>query len=199
MKPTRTRLSLTACLLLPLAGCGKAPEPPEQARMVTPEASKPAPSARAAGSAAPASPAAPAASAVPLPAGAFRVEWGALPIADTLAPGSSTNVEVTVKNLGTVEWPDRNSVDPKAAGAYAVRMGYRWVPEAKPADPAPYTDNRSELPHPVLPGEQVIVNLAVVAPKTPGRYSLQIDLVQELVTWFAAKGCPRLTKTITVK
>jgi uncharacterized membrane protein len=47
---------------------------------------------------------------------------------------------------------------------------------------------RSGLPRDLRPGEEAEIPLAITAPSAPGDYTLQIDLVQEMVSWFAEKG-----------
>jgi SAM-dependent methyltransferase len=49
-------------------------------------------------------------------------------------------------------------------------------------------DGRARLPRTLAPGESVQVSLPVTAPAEPGRYVLEVDLVQEMICWFAQKG-----------
>jgi hypothetical protein len=44
----------------------------------------------------------------------------------------------------------------------------------------------------------VRVTLQTAVPSIPGDYLLEVDLVQEDVTWFRAKGSPTLTLPVTV-
>jgi hypothetical protein len=39
----------------------------------------------------------------------------------------------------------------------------------------------------------------VLPPKEPGSYRLEIDVVEELVTFFSAKGTQKLTLPVTVQ
>lgn len=41
----------------------------------------------------------------------------------------------------------------------------------------------------VAPGQKLGCRLKVQAPEHPGRYRLQLDVVQEFVTWFSGRGC----------
>ncbi|MEO7969657.1 MAG: hypothetical protein ABI698_00025 [bacterium] len=69
---------------------------------------------------------------------------------------------------------------------FQVNLGNVWF-----AGDAKITDNpylRSGLPNDVQPGAAVNVPLAITAPGKPGEYLLQIDLVQEMVSWFSEKG-----------
>ena len=47
--------------------------------------------------------------------------------------------------------------------------------------------------------ETLVARLTVTAPQKPGSYALQIDLVEEGVTWFADRGSGMATTPVTVK
>jgi hypothetical protein len=49
-------------------------------------------------------------------------------------------------------------------------------------------DGRTEVPGGVGPGEAIPLALTVQAPDRAGVYMLELDLVQEGVSWFAARG-----------
>ena len=49
-------------------------------------------------------------------------------------------------------------------------------------------DGRASLPHDVEPGAEAQLTLTVTAPQAPGEYVLEIDLVNEGVTWFYQRG-----------
>jgi len=51
-----------------------------------------------------------------------------------------------------------------------------------------YDNMRRYFDHAVLPGEQTLVELPVLAPRSPGQYVLELDVVWEGVTWFQQKG-----------
>jgi hypothetical protein len=66
-------------------------------------------------------------------------------------------------------------------------MGSRWLDES--GRTVIKDDARVCLPeHGIAPGEQVELPLSVHAPETPGRYHLEIDMLQEGVTWFKDQG-----------
>jgi uncharacterized membrane protein len=48
------------------------------------------------------------------------------------------------------------------------------------------------------PGEETEVPLVITAPKDPGEYTLEVDLLQEQVAWFSDKGSPTAKAKITV-
>ena len=134
----------------------------------------------------------------PLPDEAFRVEWSAHTVPGTMKAGSSTPVRVTFRNLGPVPWLDAASTGSQPPQAGAVRLSYRWW---WPRSPLPVMGSlaRLDLPRPVAPGESATLTLVVAAPAEPGAYTLQIDLLQELVAWFEAKGAAQLRVAVRVQ
>jgi hypothetical protein len=59
-------------------------------------------------------------------------------------------------------------------------------------------DARAFLPRRIEPGETVEMQLKVQAPAAPGRYLLEVDLVQEHICWFSQKGSPAARVAVTV-
>jgi hypothetical protein len=60
-------------------------------------------------------------------------------------------------------------------------------------------DGRYGLPADLPAGQEVEVPLQITAPAKPGEYYLQLDMVQELVTWFEEKGSPVLKVKVNVQ
>ena len=58
---------------------------------------------------------------------------------------------------------------------------------------------RTQLQAPVAPGQTVMVNAQVLVPAQPGVYVVQIDLVQEGVTWFSGQSVPMAGVTLTAQ
>ena len=59
-------------------------------------------------------------------------------------------------------------------------------------------DGRYGIGKDLKPGEETEVPLLVAAPKEPGEYILEVDLVQEQVGWFSEKGSPTARAKVTV-
>jgi SAM-dependent methyltransferase len=117
----------------------------------------------------------------PLPPSAFRA---AIELANQIRrfkPGESRPLTIQVTNLSDVTWPATGSSD----GWFQVTVGNHWGCRGQTVST---DDGRAGLPHDVAPGQTVACELTVTAPSTPGKYQLEIDLVQEGVTWFADKG-----------
>jgi hypothetical protein len=104
--------------------------------------------------------------------------------------GSTFSLEIDTKNTGTQPWLGR-------ALAAPVSAGYRWLDSGGTV--LPMEGNRAQLKSPVLgPGESDHLKLQVVAPPSPGSYTLWVSMVQEGVAWFFAKGAKPLALPVTV-
>jgi SAM-dependent methyltransferase len=57
---------------------------------------------------------------------------------------------------------------------------------------------RTPLPRDVRPGETVEVIAAFLAPDRPGRFRVELDLVDEGITWFGHKGSPTVSLSVRV-
>jgi uncharacterized protein (DUF3820 family) len=84
---------------------------------------------------------------------------------------------VAVKNTGAVPWP--------ADGDHPVRLSYHWLRDGITTQ---WDGARALLPHDVQPGEWVVLELPVVPPEGVSIGTLRLDLVEEGVQWFSARG-----------
>ncbi|TMC46922.1 MAG: hypothetical protein E6J23_01340 [Chloroflexi bacterium] len=92
--------------------------------------------------------------------------------------GQTSTVPVTIRNIGNGTFPTTN--------AYPVNLAYHWT-TASGANVV-WDGSRTPLGGDLLAGQTVTVNPAITAPMTGGSYVLKLDLVQEGVAWFSAKG-----------
>jgi hypothetical protein len=109
----------------------------------------------------------------------------------TMLVGQTAVVQVTLRNTSSRTWP--------AAGPNPVRLGYHWY-KANGAEvpPSLWDDNRTGLPHDVLPGDTVTLQCRLGAPRTPERCELRWDVVEEMRTWFAWQGVATLDIEVNV-
>jgi hypothetical protein len=129
---------------------------------------------------------------------AYGLQWITNDIPASMPAGKVTPVHVSVKNTGDWPWPDPFAANPsKPDGTYAVRLSYRWA--ASNGKVLPEDGTRAELNAPVPAGQTANFTMQVRPPKDPGAYQLQVDLVEELVTFFSAKGTEKLTVPVTVQ
>jgi hypothetical protein len=136
-----------------------------------------------------ASPTKPAAVATPpAPAGPiltdFKCELAVKNVPSKMRPGSGdTRILVQVTNKSSAKWP---ALLPGRSVIHSVNIAYRWWQGKDMVSEG----NRVMFPADLGPGESVTVELPVVAPTTPGTYTLRVEPVQEAVAWFGdAGGC----------
>ncbi len=124
------------------------------------------------------------AGAKPLPDDAFRARL--TPGRDRLSgpPGSRVALSVRVTNDSPRVWPVAGSPD----GHDALNLGNHW--RTRRGRLVALDDARCPLPGPVEPGEQVEIEIEVTLPSRQGKYVLELDMVQEHVSWFAERGSP---------
>lgn len=118
----------------------------------------------------------------PLPPSGFRATVTALDPPATLIAGQSAEVRVRVRNDGDTPWP----VALSDAALYDIHLGNRWF-DTRGGRPI-RDDARAALPYALYPGEEATLTLTITAPPAGGLYTLEIDLVQEGVTWAGAVG-----------
>ena len=79
---------------------------------------------------------------------------------------------------------------------HPIFVSYRWLDRRR--RPIVQEGLRSPLPRPVQPGESCHVALRVKTPDAAGDYVLELDLVEEGVTWFSEAGVPPLRVPVSV-
>ncbi len=129
----------------------------------------------------------------PLPPTAYRATLGVSRPPTTLQPGEQVAIWVQVRNDGEQVWPasDRGEI------RFQVRLGDRWFSAAR--ETLVRDDARTPLFQALSPGERTDLRLHVTAPAQPGNYLLEIDLVQEGVTWFGSQGSAPIRVPVRVK
>ncbi|MDQ2742552.1 MAG: NBR1-Ig-like domain-containing protein [Chloroflexota bacterium] len=108
-----------------------------------------------------------------------------------LAPATSETVSVALRNTGTVAWA--------STGEAAVSLVYHVLNSAAahsgaitPFSPGvlAFGQGAVAFSHPVLPGHWYTVHESIVAPSTPGAYSIEWDLEQAGGVLYSASGVP---------
>ena len=134
------------------------------------------------------------AAAAPLGADAFRaaLRWARPPPARARA-GEALALRVVVRNESGAPWPALGAADNR----FRLFLGDHWL------DPAGRVlvndDARTALPFDLAPGEEAELPLVVNAPRAAGDYVLELDLLQESVSWFGLRGSPTLRQSLTVE
>ena len=121
-----------------------------------------------------------------LPDGAWRASFRVDRPPHQLSALQSQSIVVGVRNESDCPWPPDQR----------VRLADHWL-DAR-AEMAIVDDARTELPRRVEPGEEIELALLVTAPSVPGRYQLELDMVQDGVGWFAQRGSGTLRLPVEV-
>jgi len=128
----------------------------------------------------------------PLPDSSFRARITPIDRPTSLWAGSEVEITFRVENLGSTAW--------RAEGAEPFRLwinlGNHWLDLNDQV--VTHDDGRVGLPWDVEPGSSVDLALPVKAPGVPGPYLLEIDMVQEYVSWFRQKGSETIVIPIKV-
>jgi hypothetical protein len=132
----------------------------------------------------------------PLPDAAFKAELTLVAPAKmptTMHPGDKQQFVVRVKNTSSETWGVRGQAD----GKYQVSLGTQWEDENGKVVAAEET--RAPLPADIKPGQETELSSFFVAPAKPGTYTVNIDMLQENVSWFRLKNSTPLHYKITVE
>jgi hypothetical protein len=128
----------------------------------------------------------------PLPESGFKAAITMVsPAPATMRAEETATVKAKVKNMGTAVWPAQ-----VPGGKYRVTLGNHWLDKNGKA--VVLDDGRADLPHDLKPGEEVELALTIKAPKA-GDYILELDMVQEAVSWFTAHGSQTVKTNIKVQ
>ena len=92
--------------------------------------------------------------------------------------GQTLSINVLVKNTSSFIWTH--------AGVNPVQMSYHILDENKKV--INYEGLRVNLPDDLRPSQQVTLPLTVKELVQPGNYFIQLDMVQEGMTWFEKRG-----------
>ena len=118
----------------------------------------------------------------PLPDSAFRAQITSADPVNLLKAGSQTTVWVKVKNLSDMTWPALGATN----GQYGINLCSRWL--ARGGKAVLNQDGRVPLSMDLKPGGEAVLPVVITAPKQPGGYTLELDMVQEEVAWFHDRG-----------
>ena len=118
----------------------------------------------------------------PLPDDAFKALVVLRGPLNRMKAGEKKTIMVSVTNISATVWP-LYSVE---SNKYGVRLGNHWLDENGGVTEVDY--DRGDLFEDLPPGGQTELKLNITAPSQSGRYVLEVDMVQEHVSWFALRG-----------
>ncbi len=110
-----------------------------------------------------------------------------------LTAEATTTIHVSVRNASDFSWPSgRDNPDHPP-----VMLGNHWLDRA--GNLICNDDGRATLPADLQPGQEITLPLQITAPSTPGAYTLEFDMVQEMISWFKLKGSRTARVRATVR
>ncbi len=111
-----------------------------------------------------------------------------------LRAGQKEVIYIRVRNASDSIWPAHGRAD----GKYQLTIGNRWL-DAGNGSVVNNMDGRSALINDLRPSDEVELPLTISAPRTPGEYALELDMIQEGVTWFHDRGSDTLRLTLRIE
>jgi hypothetical protein len=133
----------------------------------------------------------------PLPDKGFKAQITPLDVPSKLRMGQKETITVKVKNTSDVVWWQRGGeTNDRSDNKFYIALGNHWLDkdEKRTAD----LEGHNGIPRDLKPGEESEMTLLITAPKEPGEYIIELDMVQEAVAWFGDKGSPTTKSKVTV-
>ena len=127
-----------------------------------------------------------------LPEAGFQVEFQSHKVASEMISGKTVAADITFKNISPVTWPSK----PDNNNRNAVNLSYHWL--NRKGETLVLDGLRTPLPRDLKPGESINLKAAIQAPAKPGRYILEVTLVQEGEAWFPDRNGAKLALPVNV-
>jgi hypothetical protein len=128
----------------------------------------------------------------PLQFEALRAEIRPVEYPAQLYVGQQATLRVVARNVSNLPWLARE----RAGDQFQINLGNHWLdPSGKVVT---NDDGRAPLLRDLSPGDEAEFRMTINAPKTPGNYLLEIDMLQEGVSWFAERGSKTVRLPVTV-
>jgi hypothetical protein len=129
----------------------------------------------------------------PLPKDGFKATLTPRDPPSVLRRQQQASVNVLLRNESSQSWAPRE----RGGGPYQVSLGNHWLDQN--GKTLVNDDGRAALLKRLDPGESVSLKLVVNAPREPGNYILELDMLQEGVTWFGLQGSPTVWLPVRVE
>lgn len=108
------------------------------------------------------------------------------------APGTKLPIIAFVTNVSRHVWPALGDEQDR----FSIRLGDHW--RNRLGWMIRRDDQRAPLPTDVHPGQEVEMGIWCEAPSQPGKYKLELDMVQEMGRWFKLAGSRTKKIAVTV-
>jgi tRNA (mo5U34)-methyltransferase len=108
-------------------------------------------------------------------------------------PGEGLRFTLQIKNAGLTSW---SAGGEGQTGKGAVQLGAHLLRSDE--EELSWDFGRARLPHDLAPGEGTNISIELTAPREPGRYIVEFDMVAEHIAWFEDFGSGTLRVELTV-
>jgi hypothetical protein len=133
----------------------------------------------------------------PLPDSGFKAEVSVVDPPERLRPGQVAVINIRVKNTSDVIWWQRGGeTTERTDNQFYIAAGNKWLD--KDGKITSETEGHNGIPKDLKPGEEAEMTLQITAPKQPGEWFMQLDMVQEGVSWFHERGSPATKVKVNV-
>jgi hypothetical protein len=133
----------------------------------------------------------------PLPDNGFKAEITLPDPPLRLRMGQRETITARVKNTSDVVWWQRGGeTNDRSDNMFYIALGNHWLD--KDGNRTLDVEGHNGIPMDLKPGEESEMTLLINAPKEPGEYIIELDMVQEGVSWFGDKGSPTTKAKVTV-
>jgi hypothetical protein len=133
----------------------------------------------------------------PLPEKGFKAQIIMSDMPLRLRMGQLETITVKVKNTSDVVWWQRGGeTNDRSDNKFYIALGNHWLD--KDGKRTLDLEGHNGIPKDLKPGEETEMTLLITAPKEPGEYTMELDMVQEGVSWFADKGSPTTKAKVMV-
>ena len=129
----------------------------------------------------------------PLAASSSRAELRVVDAPARLGVKEKATLRVVVRNAGDALWLARE----RGGSPFQLSVGNHWLDAG--GGMVVNDDGRGALPRDLRPGEEAEVSFVVNAPARAGNYLLEIDVLQEGVSWFGLRGSKTLRVPVRVE
>jgi hypothetical protein len=133
----------------------------------------------------------------PLPEKGYKAQIDLPEPPTKLRPGQKETILLKVKNASDVVWWQRGGeINDRSDNMFYIAAGNRWLD--KDGKRTTDTEGHNGIPKDLRPGEETQMSLLITAPSQPGEYTMELDMVQEGVSWFGDKGSATTKAKVTV-
>jgi hypothetical protein len=102
---------------------------------------------------------------------------------------------VRAENTGLARWLRGDDTGTQRGSVHLVAHLY----DAEGEEPVSWYHAGGYLPRDVAPGESVVIDIRMDAPRAPGRYRLEFDMVSEHLAWFQDLGSEVVWQELNVE